>query len=78
MSKKKDTAKDIANVSILRHPNCVRLLFSFTIAHGCEDYKRNIVNAANDVIRAANEALGKLGHAANGKFEGCVLPQPRR
>ena len=59
-------------VFIKPHPNCARLVFSFTMANGTEDFVANIEEYRAMILSVVAEAAAKIGHGSNGRFEAIV------
>ena len=65
--------KQIVNVGILVDPTRpARLVFSFTMARGTEKSKESFDEYVDTVLRTVNDAVMKIGHGSDGRFEALI------
>lgn len=68
----------IRDIAIAVDPNgLARLVFSFPMPRGTEDFKESIDEFVETVLRAAKPALQDLGANGVGRFEALILPDGR-
>ena len=65
--------QQIVNVGIIIDPTRpARVVFSFTMARGTEKSKESVDEYVDTVLHAVNDAVMKIGHGSQGRFEALI------